>query len=257
MVLDLQPVIGAIHLDDPAHLVQARTHALRDAVSQRLLGRGSLGLLRLRKAFARLLGANARGRKVREVCSNQRGLLLVVAIVQDVADCVPHPLGRADGPKLIEKEDFSLKNRSQDFQFRSLHAGIVGILYLLKQLAIIAKQAGDAFVADELVQNAHSQMGLAHADGSGEEQAGALKRIILYEKYGVQFGYGQRLVKAGPGLKIFQRTMLVAYRNVGRFDHAANPRVTVAAATRRSQRRSAGDMDKRPATTSAGSALLP
>src|SRR5205814_6517270 len=80
-----------------------------------------------------------------------------------------------------EDEDFGLEDGAQHVHLGDLNAGVVGILHLLQQLAVIVEESGDAFAQDELAQDADREMRLAGADGADEDQPGLLERILLDE----------------------------------------------------------------------------
>src|SRR5215467_1149854 len=129
-----QSEVAAFELNDATHLMQSRAHSLGDTVAQSLIACGVPCRFGGRTAAARL---QLTGRKIGKVCRDNGCLLLVVAAVEDMADRVPHPLGRLDRAQLVEHQDLSLKNRPQDFQLCGLDARVVRVLDFLEQLAIV------------------------------------------------------------------------------------------------------------------------
>jgi hypothetical protein len=98
-----------------------------------------------------------------------------------------------------------------------LHLRVVAVLDVLEQLAIVAEEAFDAALLHQAAQHAHGQVGFAHADGAGEEQAlaGGIHGVSLDKLAGGQVGAAQRGVGAAEGgLIAVQGVMAVALGNV-------------------------------------------
>src|SRR5258708_8864708 len=172
---ELLAEVFAFHLDNAAHFMKARTHALSDAVAEGLGARGSTyggnGTIR------------ASRRLVLKICRNDGGAVVVVAGVQDEADGVPNPFGWLDRAQFVKRQNVGLKNGAKHVQFGGLNRGIVRILDLLEQFAIVIKKAGNAFVQDQFLDNSHSEACLHGADPADDQHARAIARIVFLRKF--------------------------------------------------------------------------
>ena len=108
----LEPVAGLFghlavvvtpHVDDLAHLVDARPEADADAVDEALAALLVEGLAHVLP----LLG-------VRVVRGEDRRLLVVVAVVDDIKDGLFNPGGRPLGAQFIEDDDLAQEDGRQD-----------------------------------------------------------------------------------------------------------------------------------------------
>ncbi len=141
-----------------------------------------------------------------------------------MAHRVPDPFGRLHCAKLVKHEHFGVEYRLENLQFCRLNAGIVRVLYLLQQLAIVVEEARGALLNHELAQDSDSQMRLTHADRSKQHQAGALDRILLHEPIRLE----ERIRQAAVGsrkirVKIRKRAMFIARRNARFFQQPLRP----------------------------------
>src|SRR5258708_15360925 len=82
--------IGAFHGDDAAHFVQAGAHAFPDAVGESFSACGIFGCATTAASCSVAFG------KIRKICSDDGGTVVVVAGVENKADSVPDPFGGAD-----------------------------------------------------------------------------------------------------------------------------------------------------------------
>ena len=134
-VAKLLAVVFAVDLDKAAHFEQTGAHALADAITERVIGRDSLGCRHACLSW----------RAVEEIAGDDRGQGIVVPRVEDDADCVPNPLGRLYRSDVVDQNNFGLENRAQNLQLCRLDGGVVAILDLLEQLTVIAKKATHSF----------------------------------------------------------------------------------------------------------------
>ena len=144
---------------------------------------------------ARWIGiGDAAGRLVSVVGGDDGGLAVVVAGVEDEGDRVPDPLVGLLRAQVVEDQDFSVKNRLEQFELGGGHLRVVAVLDVLEQLAVVGEEPFDAALADQAAKDADGEMRFAHADGAGEEQAfaGGVYRVCLDKFAGV-------LVSAGDG----------------------------------------------------------
>src|SRR4051794_2196845 len=209
--------IAAVHLDLATHLVQARAHALPDAVAKGLVTSSS-------GCKAAALRSTARRRQIGKIGSNDGRPLIVVAGIQDVAHCLPNPFRRLDGSQFVEHQHFCFKYRLQDLKLRSLDGGIVGVLNFLQQLAIVVEQTCRALLHYQFAQNAHSQMRLPYPNGAKQHQAGGLERVLFDEAIGLEQRIGELASCAGKiGVEIRQRAMLIPRWNARFLEQPLGP----------------------------------
>ena len=123
----LLPEIRSIKFDDPAHLVEPRSHALADPVAQSLVTR--------RSPWPR----NCSRGLIVKIRRNNRRPVVVVASIQDQADRIPHPFGRLDCPQLIEYQHLSIEYRTQHIQLRRLH----GNKLIIEKIASVVDARGN------------------------------------------------------------------------------------------------------------------
>src|SRR6187402_2657 len=188
---------------------------------------------------------DAKWGKVRVVGRNDGGALVVVARIENVSDGVPDPvrgLGRAD---LVEDEDLRIEDRLQDAEFGRCHRGVVGVLYLLQELAVVVKEPLGSPL-DERLQNTDGQMRLSYADISRQEQSCAIrfKRIGLDELLGRDVRVRERgRGRTEFGFEALQRAVFVPFWNSGLQQRT---RVTVrhAAAARLGEAIAIGPLDE-------------
>src|SRR5258708_38928795 len=117
------------------------------------------------------------------MCRNDGGAVVVVAGVQDEADGVTNAFGWLDGAQFVKRQTVGLKNGAKHIQFGGLNRGIVRILDLLEQFAIVIKQAGNPFVQDQFLDNSYSEVSLSGADLADDQQARAIARIVFLRKF--------------------------------------------------------------------------
>jgi hypothetical protein len=65
----------------------------------------------------------------------------VIAAVNHQRDSVPYPLTGSNGAEVVQDEDLGVHNRVQYFEFGGCYLGIVRVLDMSQQFAIVAKQA--------------------------------------------------------------------------------------------------------------------
>ncbi len=58
------------------------------------------------------------------------------------------------------------KTGRKHFELGGLDGGVIGVLYLLEQFAIIVKKARDAFFENQFTDDADREMGFAYSDGT-------------------------------------------------------------------------------------------
>src|SRR5581483_10707757 len=164
--------ILAFHSDDPAHFVQARPHALANAVPQALYPGGATR-------------ASQRPRRgIGEVRGDDRGAVVVIAGIENQTDRVPHPLRGFDRAEFVQNQDFGIEHRAQNFKFSGTDRVVVGILYLLQQFAVVVKEAGDVLAENQFSYDAHGEVGLTHADTADQKQAGVVHRVLFHKLAG-------------------------------------------------------------------------
>src|SRR5579872_3560551 len=139
--------ICAVEANDAAHLVQARSHALADAVAQSFSSVGG--------SHGRKRSGHPGGRLVVEIRRDDRCAIVVVPGVQDKANRVPNPLRRFDRAEFVENENVRLEYWPENVQFRGLDRRVIGILNLLQQLAIVVKQAGNAAIKNQFLDDSN------------------------------------------------------------------------------------------------------
>jgi len=209
--------VAAVHLHFAAHLVQTRAHAFADSVSQRLVA----GSPRRRKVAA--LNRPA-WRQVGEVGRDDRSSLVVVTSVEDVTDSVPHPLGRLHCSEFVEDKHLSVKDRPENFQLRGLHAGIVGILNLFQQLAVVVKKARRVLLYNQLAKDADCQVCLTHPDRTEQHEAGGLDWIFFDKPVRLKQSIGQTTGGAGEvRIEVRERAVFVTRRNARLFQQPVRP----------------------------------
>src|SRR5437667_10347997 len=143
--------VFAVHLDDAAHLVQPRTHALSNAVTECFFAGGTARTSQCAGGLVVKIGGD-------DCCA-----IVVVSSVQDQAYRVPNPFGGLDGAQFVEHQHLSFKNGTQSFKFGGLHRIVIRILNLFQQVTVIAEQTANAF-AEQFLDNANRQVRLAHTD---------------------------------------------------------------------------------------------
>src|ERR1051325_5743041 len=206
----LGPEVLAVDLHDAAHLEYARAHAFPDAIAQRFFAGSAEG--------AATLGvvARTRGRRVGKVGGEDGRALVFVARVQDVAHGIPNPFRRLDRAQLVEHQHFSLKDGTQDLHLGGGDGSVVGVLYLLQQLAVVVEQAGNVLGADQLLDDADGKMRLADTDGPDQQHAGMFAGILADEALRHHRRLRLRtLVRPGQDVEVGELAVLVALRNAG------------------------------------------
>ena len=163
--------VFAFHLDDAAHFVQAGAHTLSDTVTQSFRARGGSG------GRDRPIGAS--GGLVLKIRSNDGGAVVVVSRVENEADRVPNPFARFYRAQLVENENVRFEYRTKNVQFGRLNRRVIRILNLLQQFPVVAEQAGNSFVQDEVFDDAYREMSFAGADLADNQQAGSIARVVL------------------------------------------------------------------------------
>ena len=73
-------------------------------------------------------------------------------------------------PSSSRTKNLGIEDGMEDFHLGGGDLGVVGVLDLFEELAVVAEKAVDAFFDDEGLENADREMGFADADGAGEEQ---------------------------------------------------------------------------------------
>src|SRR4029077_17059524 len=103
-------------------------------------------------------------------------------------------------------------------QFSGLHRRVVGILDFLQQFAIVVKQAGDAAVDDQFLDDPNRQVSLASSDLANDQEAFIAPRIAFLREAGRnKVSLLQRRVGARKiGVVVGEFTVLVAARDAGR-----------------------------------------
>ncbi len=99
------------------------------------------------------------------------GALVVVAGVEDVGDGIPDPVGGLGRAELVEDKDFGFEDGSEDLQLGGGDLGVVAVLDLLEEVAVVDEEAVCAALGDQGPEDSDGEMGLAYADGAGDEQA--------------------------------------------------------------------------------------
>src|ERR1019366_7848407 len=205
--------VGAVDLHFLAHLMQAGTHALADAIAESLAagsaigGRAAAQIVNLDFVLFRLVG---------KVSSDDGGLVVVVAAVENVVDGVEDPLGAAHRPQFVEHQHLGVEHGTQNLHLGCLHRRVVGILYGLQQLAIVAEQAVDALLANQVLHDADREVGFADSDRSDKQQAGLVGGILLDETPGQEARVADALLALVVRivLEVRELAMLVAGRNL-------------------------------------------
>src|SRR5919109_786401 len=88
------PKVFPLQFDNAAHFVQPRPHTLADPVAQVLLSCG------------RPWASDCARRPIVEIRSYDRGAIVVIASIQDQADCIPNPLCGLHRSQLIQHQHF-------------------------------------------------------------------------------------------------------------------------------------------------------
>ena len=119
---------------------------------------------------------------VGKVGSDDGGSIVVIASVEDQADCVPHPLAWLYGAKFVEQQHLGLKHGPQHLKLRCLDRIVIGVLNLLEELAIVTKEARASTGNNEFLQQAYGEMSFAGSDSADQEYAGAIARVKLLQE---------------------------------------------------------------------------
>src|ERR1700690_2996747 len=209
--------------------MQARPHALANAVAERFTAGGGKG-----GGTRRKLRSGGRCRLVGKISRDDGRAIVVVARVEDQADRVPNPLARLHGAEFVEREYLGFKNGAQHLKFGGLHGIVVAVLDLFEQVAIVAEKAGATPGSDQLLEDADGEMGLAGADTSDEQQTLAFARVEFLDKArGADMGERDGAIGAREiGGELRQLAMLVALGNVRGGDEGAGARPQLAIAAR-------------------------
>src|SRR6202034_1295806 len=164
----LLAVIGGKDFDGAAHFVKARTDALADTLGQRVFcrGRAHPDDARARRRSSRV----HRSLGIEKIRGQQGDTLLVVSRVQDVADGLKRPQRRFAGTDIVEYKNFRLQHRLKDTHLGGLAFGVVAVLDLLQQLAIIVEQSAVP-AEDDFLERRDGKMRLANAAGAHQQQA--------------------------------------------------------------------------------------
>ena len=122
------PVVGAVELEELAHLVQARVDPEADALLQR-------EVLAVGVAFGRVF----------VVRREDRVAPLVVARVDDQVHRLFDPLGGLLGAEVVEHEQVRFHHRPQDVHLRGAHERVVGAADHPQQIARVVEEPARAF----------------------------------------------------------------------------------------------------------------
>ena len=121
------PIVGAVELEELAHLVQPRVDPEADA---RLQGE--------------VLALGRFVRRVIVVRREDREPALVVARVDDQVHRLFDPLGRLLGAEVVEHEEVGLHHRPEDVHLGGLHERVVGAADDAQQVARVVEQPARA-----------------------------------------------------------------------------------------------------------------
>src|SRR5215467_10462870 len=107
--------VGTFHSDDPAHLMQARSHTLADTVAERFSPCGALRAEEFRIAVC------VSGLMVRIIRRDNRRSILVIARVEDQAYRVPNPFYWFHRAEFVKHQHFGFEHWAKHFEFSRLH----------------------------------------------------------------------------------------------------------------------------------------
>ncbi len=150
-----------------------------------------------------------------------------------MGDGVPNPIGGFGGAKLVEDEDLGVEDGGEDLELGGGDLAVIAVLHLLEEVAVVVEEAGCAALCDEGLEDADGEVGLADADGAGDQQAGAggLEGIAVDELAGAEVRGGKAAVGGWElGLVVIERAMLVAAGDVGLGDAAGGSALDAAVA---------------------------